>query len=73
VRALAPQWAVPTLLLYAGADRCVAPRGSQAFAAAAPPALVQAQCFEGWSHEIFNEPQQARALTALRHWLADRF
>src|SRR3990167_4841751 len=38
VRQCAPQWRLPTLLLYAGADRCVAPRGSDAFAAAAPPA-----------------------------------
>ena len=28
VRALAPQWKVPTLLLYAGSDRCVAPWAS---------------------------------------------
>ena len=34
------RWRVPTLLMWAGADRCVAPRGSAAFAAAAPPALV---------------------------------
>ncbi|OYV01403.1 MAG: alpha/beta hydrolase [Burkholderiales bacterium PBB5] len=73
VRALAPQWAVPTLLLYAGADRCVAPSGSDAFAAAAPAVWVQAQRFDGWSHEVFNEPQQALALTALGRWLADRF
>ena len=39
VRARAAQWAVPTLLLYAGSDRCVAPAGA-AFAAAAPRASV---------------------------------
>jgi len=73
VRAQAAQWRVPTLLLYAGADRCVAPRGSDAFAAAAPPAVVQARRFEGWSHELFNEPQQALALDTLTLWLAARF
>ncbi len=32
----APQWNVPTLLLYAGADKLVNPRGSRAFAGARP-------------------------------------
>ena len=36
VRSRAPHWTVPTLLMWAGADRCVAPAGSAAFAAAAP-------------------------------------
>jgi alpha-beta hydrolase superfamily lysophospholipase len=73
VRRLAPQWATPTLLLYAGADRCVAPRGSETFAAAAPPALLQARRYDGFAHEIFNEPGQARVLADLTAWLSDRF
>jgi alpha-beta hydrolase superfamily lysophospholipase len=73
VRERAPQWRTPTLLLWAGADRCVRPAGSAAFAAAAPAALLQAQCYDGWSHEIFNEPGQAQPLTALTDWLARRF
>jgi len=70
VRQRAPQWAVPTLLLYAGADRCVAPRGSASFAAAAPPARVQARRYDGMAHEIFNEPDRARVLADLTDWLA---
>ena len=73
VRSLAPRWATPTLLLYAGADRCVAPRGSDAFAAAAPPAVLQAQRYDGFAHEIFNEPGQARVLADLTTWLDTRF
>lgn len=73
VRSLAPRWATPTLLLYAGADRCVAPRGSDAFAAAAPPAVLQAHRYDGFAHEIFNEPGQARVLADLTAWLAARF
>ena len=41
VRHLAPLWRVPTLLLWAGADRCVAPRGSAAFAQDLQAAGVQ--------------------------------
>ena len=70
VRQRAAQWAVPTLLLYAGADRCVAPRGSASFATAAPPAWVQVQRYDGMAHEIFNEPDWARVLADLTDWLA---
>ena len=58
--------AVPTLLVWAGADRCVAPAGSAAFAAAAPPGVVRAQAFAGLAHEIFNEPEKGRGLRRAR-------
>lgn len=70
VRALAPAWRVPTLLMWAGADRCVAPAGSAAFVAAAPAAVVQPRCYDGLAHEIFNEPEQAQVLEHLSDWLA---
>ena len=66
----APQWAVPTLLLYAGADRCVAPRGSDAFAAAAPAAWLQARRYDHMAPELFNEPDRAHVLADLTAWLA---
>jgi alpha-beta hydrolase superfamily lysophospholipase len=69
VRGNAPRWTVPTLLLYAGSDRCVAPAGSAAFAAAAPKDIVTAQVFAPLSHEIFNEPEQAQVLSVLGAWL----
>lgn len=70
--AAAPRWAVPTLLMWAGADRCVAPRGSEAFAAAAPAHAVATRPWPGFSHEIFNEPQKAEVLAVLTHWLDGR-
>ena len=73
VRQRSPQWATPTLLLYAGADRCVAPRGSDAFAAAAPTAVLQAHRYDDLAHEIFNEPGQARVMADLTAWLSARF
>lgn len=72
VRALAGQWAKPTLLMYAGADEIVSPAGSAQFAEAAPP-LVHARCFHHMAHELLNEPDQIRVLHALRAWLDDRF
>ena len=72
VLSLAPRWRLPTLLMWAGADRCVAPAGSAAFAAAAPPAVLTAQAYPEYFHEIFNEPERAQVLARLTGWL-DRF
>lgn len=69
--ARAAHWSVPTLLMWAGADRLVQPAGSHAFAAAAPSARVRSQCFDGLYHELFNEsPELAAPVFALlRQWL----
>jgi alpha-beta hydrolase superfamily lysophospholipase len=72
VLAHAPNWRVPTLLMWAGSDRCVAPRGSAAFAAAAPATLLSAHEFAPLFHEIFNEPEQAEVFERLRSWLSAR-
>ena len=72
VRARAAHWRLPTLLLWAGADRCVAAAGSAEFAAAAPPAVVTSQAFPGLSHEIFNEPEREHVIGYLTRWL-ERF
>jgi alpha-beta hydrolase superfamily lysophospholipase len=69
VHARAPHWTVPTLLLYAGADRCVRPEGSGRFAQAAPKQVVTAVDYPEMSHEIFNEPDKARVLADLMGWL----
>ncbi len=73
--ASAPSWSVPTLLLYAGADKLVNPAGSRAFALAAPKDVVTAQCFQALFHEIFNElgPQREHVFEALKRWLDTRF
>ena len=69
----AAQWSVPTLLLYAGQDKLVNAQASADFAQAAPQAVVQAQCFEGMYHEIFNDLYRAQVFTALKRWLMTRF
>ena len=72
VRERGPSWKVPTLLLWAGADRCVAPAGSAAFAEAAPEDVVASKEYPGCFHEILNEPEQTEVLDEIRRWLADR-
>ena len=73
VRQHAADWAVPTLLMWGGSDRCVAPSGSAEFAANAPASLLRAHCFEALTHEIFNEPEQEQVFAQLQSWLAERF
>ena len=72
VIAAAPRWTTPTQLMWAGADRCVAPAGSAAFAAAAPRDVVTVREWPGLFHEIFNEPEQDAVLAAMGDWLAAR-
>ena len=72
VIAAAPRWTTPTLLMWAGADRCVAPAGSAAFAAAAPRDVVTVREWPGLYHEIFNEPEQDAVLAAMGDWLGAR-
>lgn len=69
VLSLAPRWRLPTLLLWAGEDHCVNPRGSKAFASAAPPGVLYKRCYRRLYHEIFNEPEQADVLADLTRWL----
>ncbi|MFN3297245.1 lysophospholipase [Caldimonas sp.] len=75
VRARAPLWKHPTLLMWATADRLVRPAGSATFAALTPKDLVQAHPFEGYFHELLNEPLQARerVFDTMRGWLDERF
>lgn len=71
--ATAPQWKVPTLLLYAGDDRLINPAGSARFAAAAPKQVVTAVCFDALYHEIFNELDAEPVFAELKRWLDARF
>jgi len=71
--AMASQWKVPTLLLYAGDDRLLNPQGSRSFAAAAPASVVQAVCFESFYHEVFSEPGAHQVFAAMQEWLNRKF
>ena len=70
--AQAAHWQVPTLLMYAQADRLVDPAGSAQFAQQAP-ACVQARSFDGMYHEIFNDPDKTLVFAQLKDWLDAHF
>ena len=65
----APRWTTPTLLQWAGADRCVNPAGSAAFAARAPAQHVTQEQYPELAHEIFNEPERDEVIGDLLRWL----
>lgn len=72
VRQRAVRWTVPTLLMWAGEDRLVAPTGSAEFAERAPKDVVHCHRFAHMFHEIFNEPDNEAVFDVLQRWLDQR-
>jgi alpha-beta hydrolase superfamily lysophospholipase len=70
VRERAPQWPLPTLLMYAGTDKFVSPEGSKAFEETAPKLMVTAQCFQPLYHDLFSDPEKDDVYGVLRAWLS---
>lgn len=70
VRGRAARWRTPTLLMWSGADRCVSPHGSAAFAAAAPAQVVTACVFPALFHDLVHEPERDAVVAQLLGWLA---
>jgi alpha-beta hydrolase superfamily lysophospholipase len=58
----APRWRVPTLLLWAGADRCVAPGRQRRLRCARAGSWSGIRPFPALYHEIFNEPEREQVL-----------
>ena len=73
VLAAAPRWALPTLLMYAGADALVNPQGSRKFSETAPKKVVTSRCFDDLYHEIFNELEAEPVFAQLKNWLDGKF
>ena len=69
VRAAASGWVLPTLLLYAGADRLVNPAGSRAFFQSLKPGIGTHHCYEHLYHEIFNELDAKSVFADVGNWL----
>jgi alpha-beta hydrolase superfamily lysophospholipase len=68
-RALAKQLAVPCLILQAGSDEICDPLEAGRFAQAAAQAPVAFRRYDGWYHELFNEPDRQRIISDLCAWL----
>jgi alpha-beta hydrolase superfamily lysophospholipase len=70
----APRFAVPTLLLVAGADALVDARGAREFSAALPPGVGTIHWYDGLYHELFNErePDRTGVLDDLAAWVEEQ-
>jgi alpha-beta hydrolase superfamily lysophospholipase len=64
--------AVPALLMVASEDRLGDPAAAARWAAAAPPALIELVRWEGFFHELFNEPERERVFEGMDAWLEQR-
>jgi lysophospholipase len=68
----APQLALPLLLMVSGADRLVDPEASLRFAAHAPRDKLELVLWEGFYHEMFNEPEREDVFAKMEAWLEAR-
>jgi lysophospholipase len=60
---------LPMLLMQSGADRLVDPAAPARWAAAAPAGLVELVDWEGYYHEMFNEPGKDQVRSHALEWL----
>lgn len=60
---------IPILLMQSGADRLVDPAATARWAAGAPPELVELVEWEGFYHEMFNEPEKDLVRAKTLGWL----
>jgi len=68
----APLLTVPALVMQAGGDRLVDPEATRTWVASAPADLVDYVEWEGYYHELFNEPTLERRMVfdKMESWLA---
>jgi acylglycerol lipase len=62
---------LPLLIMHGTKDRLGYPRGSQEFASLAPKDKVTLKMWDGFYHEIHNEPQKAEVFKVITDWLEE--
>lgn len=67
----APLMTIPALIMQAGDDRLVDPDTTRTWVASAPADLVEYVEWEGYYHELFNEPmiERRRVFDKMEKWL----
>ncbi len=64
--------AVPALVMVSGADRIVDPEATARWVQAAPPQRIEFVRWEGFFHEMWNEPERERVFARMDAWLDAR-
>lgn len=67
-----PALRIPLLVMVSGEDEIVDPDAAEAWARTAPPRLVDFARFDGFYHEMFNEPDKELPFTRMDAWLEAR-
>jgi acylglycerol lipase len=60
---------MPLLLMHGSADRLTAPSGTQVIADGAGSADVTVKIYDGWYHELHNEPEKETVFDDIVMWL----
>ena len=64
---------LPVLILQGGADRLVDPSGARMLYEKVASSDKKLIVYEGFFHEVFNEPEHDRVLSDVEQWLAGHF
>jgi lysophospholipase len=70
--ARAGELAVPALVMLSGDDRLLDTAAMLRWVRAAPRELVESVCWDGFFHEMFNEPERERVFARMDAWLERR-
>jgi alpha-beta hydrolase superfamily lysophospholipase len=65
----ASEFPLPLLLMQGTADRLVSPKRTKDFAIAAPLSKITYKEWEGFFHEMHNEPQKADVINTMIGWM----
>ena len=65
-----PKIGLPLLIMHGTADRLSDPRGSRMLYQGAGSRDKTLKLYDGFHHEIFNEPEKGRVLADMESWLA---
>jgi len=66
----AAEFPIPLLLMQGTADRIVNPRLTKMFANAAPLSKITYKEWDGFYHELHNEPEKEQVLKTMLDWMA---
>lgn len=68
----APSLVTPLLLMQSGADKIVDSKWARRWVERAPESLVTLHVWEGFYHEMFNEPEREEVFELMLDWIANR-
>jgi lysophospholipase len=72
-QAAAGELAIPALVMQSGDDRLADPGATRQWVTNAPDHLVEYVEWEGFYHEMFNEPEQEQVFDRMEQWLRQQF